>query len=75
MFEKLKAWWLAIFLKNSIRPDNRPAKRYPEYKPDVDLPVHRDHYWDRTSDPSFVEIDTKVKEAIANLKAKPKGKF
>jgi len=70
MFERLKSWWLALFLKRYIQPDNRKPRRYPEQKADTDAPVFRDHYFERTSDPQFQEIDEKVKTAIANLKAK-----
>ena len=70
MFENLKSWFLAIFLKKYIQPDNRRPQRYPEQKGDVDAPVFRDRYFERTSDPQFQEIDEKVKTAIANLKAK-----
>lgn len=70
MFEKLKSWWLVLFLKRYIQPDNRPPKRYPEEKPDVDLPVFRDLYWERNSDEKTVEIEEKIKQAISNLKGK-----
>jgi len=73
MFTEIKAWFLAYFLKRYIQPDNRRLQRYPEQKGDVDAPVFRDRYFERTSDPSFAEIDEKVKQAVANLKAK--GKF
>ena len=73
MFERLKSWWIALFLKKSIAPDERPPKRYPEEKPDVDLPVFRDLYGARNSDVETLSIDEKVKEAVARLKSQ--GKF
>lgn len=73
MFDRLKSWFLAVFLKRYIQPDDRPPRRYPEYKPDVDLPVHRDRYWERNSDPETQAINEKVQEAISRLKAQ--GKF
>jgi hypothetical protein len=73
MFAEIKAWFLAIFLKKYIQPDDRRPKRYPEPRCDIDEPRFIDRYFERTSDPKFVEIDEKVKQAVANLKAK--GKF
>ena len=73
MFEEIKAWFLAHFLKRYIQPDNRKPERYPEQKPDTDLPVFRDRYWERNSDPETLAIDAKVQEAITRLKSQ--GKF
>jgi len=70
MFQRLKIWWLAFFLKKSIAPDERRPRKYPEARCDVDAPRHIDHYFERTSDPKFQEVDEKVKQAVANLKAK-----
>ena len=70
MFERLKSWWLAVFLKRYILPDDRKPRRYPGAPSNVDLPRHIDHYFERTSDPKFQEVDEKVKVAIANLKVK-----
>jgi len=67
-FTEIKSWFLAHFLKRYVQPDNRKPRKYPEAPFNVDLPRHIDHYWDRTSDPDFVEIDEKVKTAVANLR-------
>lgn len=72
MWDKLKAWWLAFFLKKYIQPDDRKPQRYPKTRYDIDEPCFIDHYFERTSDPSFAEIDEKVKQAVANLKVKGK---
>jgi len=72
MFEKLKSWWwLAFFLKRYIQSDNRRPKRYPEQGRDtVDGPVVIDKYWERNSDQRTVEINEKVREAVADLKSR-----
>ena len=72
MFTEIKAW-LAHFLKNYIKPDDRKPRRYPEAPSNIDIPRHIDHYWDRNSGEAMREIDEKVKTAIANLKVG--GKF
>ena len=72
-FEKLKSLWLAVFLKNYIKPDDRKPGRYPEPGLDVDLPRFRDNYAERNSDPKTQEISEKVMEAVARLKSQ--GKF
>ena len=69
MWDRLKAWWLALFLKRYIQPDDRKPRRYPEPGLDVDLPRFRDNYAERNSDERTQEISEKVQEAVANLKA------
>lgn len=73
MWKILTALWGWIFLRESIKPDDRPARRYPEPGPDVDLPRFRDNYAERNSGETTQEIEEKVKTAIANLKVG--GKF
>jgi len=70
MFTEIKAWFLAHFLKRYNLPDDRKPRRYPEAPPDVDLPRFIDRYAERNSDP---EINEKVQEVVARLKAQ--GKF
>lgn len=72
MWKILTAFWGWIFLRESIKPDKKIPKKYPEQKPDVDLPRWRDKYTERNSDLRTQEIELKVKEAIANIKG---GKF
>jgi len=73
MFEWLKSLWLAVFLKKSIQPDERRPQRYPEEKPDVDLPRFIDRYAERNCDLDTQAIELKVQEAVARLKSQ--GKF
>jgi len=73
MWDKLKSWFLAYFLKRYVTSVFRPPKRYPEAPPDVDLPRFVDRYSERNSDLDTVQINEKVQEAVARLKAQ--GKF
>jgi hypothetical protein len=73
MFAQIKAWFLAHFLKRYIAPDERRPRRYPEEKPDTDLPRFVDRYAERNSDLETQGINEKVQEAVARLKSQ--GKF
>jgi len=67
-----KSWFLAHFLKN-YPTQTPPPRRYPEQKPDVDLPRFVDRYAERNSDLDTQAIELKVQEAVARLKSQ--GKF
>jgi hypothetical protein len=69
MFEKIKSFFLATFLKQYILPDDRPPVRRPKHPKYIDPPVFRDKYAERLNDPEFREFNDKVMQAVSNIKA------
>jgi hypothetical protein len=70
IWDTIKGFFVGLHLKRSIAPDNRPPRQYPEEKSYEDVARFRDRYFERTSDPTFAQIDEKVKSACAQLKGK-----
>ncbi len=70
MFESFRGWlahWIGIFLKTynlgEVRP--RPPQRKNE---DWDQPKFIDRFAERNSDPDFLEVDQKIRDAVAQAK-------
>lgn len=69
MFEKIKSFFLATFLKSYILPANRIPVKRPKRPKYIDPPVFKDRYAERTSDPEFQKFNDMVHEAVSNIRA------
>jgi hypothetical protein len=67
--DEIKSWFLAHFLKSYILPDNRPPVRRPKRPKEIDPPVFKDRYAERTSDIEFQRFNDMIQESVANIKS------